>query len=376
MAREGATVMREGAPPQTRQSRASRSGQLKLSRLSKRYPNQVAVDALDLEVQAGEFLTLLGPSGSGKTTTLMMVAGFTSPSEGDILLSGRSIAGLAPERRNIGVVFQNYALFPHMTVADNVGFPLRMRGQPRAAIEEKVRGALRLVRLEGFEARLPKQLSGGQQQRVAFARALVFDPDLLLMDEPLGALDKNLREQMKFELKRIHAELGVTILYVTHDQEEAVTMSDRVALMNNGVIAQLGTAHELYERPATRFVAEFIGESNVIEGALETAASFVSTHGLRFAASGAEDAAVGRRVSLVMRPEKLSLARRAPDEQSIRGEVKQRLYVADFTRYQVEVAKELVITVKVQNNRSAVVAEEGEAVELFFDPKDARILQQ
>jgi len=242
-------LVREEGALQVRQGRASRSGRLRLSRLSKRYPNQIAVDALDLEVQSGEFLTLLGPSGSGKTTTLMMVAGFTPPSDGDILLNDRSIAGLAPERRNIGVVFQNYALFPHMTVADNVGFPLKMRGLPRAAIEEKVRGALRLVRLEGFDARLPKQLSGGQQQRVAFARALVFDPDLLLMDEPLGALDKNLREQMKFELKRIHAQLGVTVLYVTHDQEEALTMSDRVALMNDGVIAQLGTARDLYGRP-------------------------------------------------------------------------------------------------------------------------------
>ena len=368
--------MRDEAAPQIRQSRTLRSGQLKLSRLTKRYPNQVAVDALDLEVQAGEFLTLLGPSGSGKTTTLMMVAGFTAPSEGDILLSGRSVAGLAPERRNIGVVFQNYALFPHMTVADNVGFPLKMRNQPRAAVEEKVRGALRLVRLEGFESRLPKQLSGGQQQRVAFARALVFNPDLLLMDEPLGALDKNLREQMKFELRRIHAELGVTVLYVTHDQEEALTMSDRVALMNDGVIAQLGTAHELYERPATRFVAEFIGESNVIEGRLETSSAFVSSSGLRFTVAGDGDAAVGQRLILVLRPEKVSMARRSPDEQSIRGQVKERLYVADFTRYRVQVSDELVITVKVQNHRSAVIAEEGEPVELFFDPADARLLQQ
>ena len=369
-------LVREEGALQVRQGRASRSGRLRLSRLSKRYPNQIAVDALDLEVQSGEFLTLLGPSGSGKTTTLMMVAGFTPPSDGDILLNDRSIAGLAPERRNIGVVFQNYALFPHMTVADNVGFPLKMRGLPRAAIEEKVRGALRLVRLEGFDARLPKQLSGGQQQRVAFARALVFDPDLLLMDEPLGALDKNLREQMKFELKRIHAQLGVTVLYVTHDQEEALTMSDRVALMNDGVIAQLGTARDLYERPATRFVAEFIGESNVIEGALESASSFVATDGLRFALAGSDEAAVGRRATLVMRPEKLSLARRAPDERSVRGQVRERVYVGDFTRYRVELAKDLVVTVKVQNNRSAVIAEEAEAVELFFDPADARILQQ
>jgi spermidine/putrescine ABC transporter ATP-binding subunit len=373
-ARSGATVVREEPALQTRQGRASRSGQLMLSRLSKRYPNQVAVDALDLEVKAGEFLTLLGPSGSGKTTTLMMVAGFTPPSAGDILLNGRSIARLAPERRNIGVVFQNYALFPHMTVADNVGFPLKMRRHSRAAIEEKVRGALRLVRLDGFEARLPKQLSGGQQQRVAFARALVFDPDLLLMDEPLGALDKNLREQMKFELKRIHAQLGVTILYVTHDQEEALTMSDRVALMNDGVIAQLGTAHELYERPATRFVAEFIGESNLIEGALETPTTFVSANGLRFTVAASE-AVVGERVILVMRPEKIALTRRIAGEQSIRGQVRERVYVGDFTRYRVEVGERLTLTVKIQNNRSAVIAEEGETVELFLDPADARIMQ-
>jgi spermidine/putrescine ABC transporter ATP-binding subunit len=373
-ARSGATVVREEPALQTRQGRASRSGQLMLSRLSKRYPNQVAVDALDLEVKAGEFLTLLGPSGSGKTTTLMMVAGFTPPSAGDILLNGRSIARLAPERRNIGVVFQNYALFPHMTVADNVGFPLKMRRHSRAAIEEKVRGALRLVRLDGFEARLPKQLSGGQQQRVAFARALVFDPDLLLMDEPLGALDKNLREQMKFELKRIHAQLGVTILYVTHDQEEALTMSDRVALMNDGVIAQLGTAHELYERPATRFVAEFIGESNLIEGALETPTTFVSANGLRFTVAASE-AVVGERVILVMRPEKIALTRRIAGEQSIRGQVRERVYVGDFTRYRVEVGERLTLAVKIQNNRSAVIAEEGETVELFLDPADARIMQ-
>jgi ABC-type Fe3+/spermidine/putrescine transport system ATPase subunit len=304
----------------------------------------------------------------------MMVAGFTPPSAGDILLNGRSIARLAPERRNIGVVFQNYALFPHMTVADNVGFPLKMRRHSRAAIEEKVRGALRLVRLDGFEARLPKQLSGGQQQRVAFARALVFDPDLLLMDEPLGALDKNLREQMKFELKRIHAQLGVTILYVTHDQEEALTMSDRVALMNDGVIAQLGTAHELYERPATRFVAEFIGESNLIEGALETPTTFVSANGLRFTVAASE-AVVGERVILVMRPEKIALTRRIAGEQSIRGQVRERVYVGDFTRYRVEVGERLTLTVKIQNNRSAVIAEEGETVELFLDPADARIMQ-
>jgi ABC-type Fe3+/spermidine/putrescine transport system ATPase subunit len=212
-------------------------GELALRSLRKHYPNFIAVDGIDLTVASGEFLVLLGPSGSGKTTTLMMIAGFTPPSGGDVLLNGRSVVGLAPEYRNMGVVFQNYALFPHMTVQDNVGFPLRMRRQPKQVISEKVAAALKLVRLEGLAERMPKQLSGGQQQRVALARALVFDPDLLLMDEPLGALDRNLREQMQFELKRLHGDLGVTILYVTHDQQEALTMSDRVALMNRGAIA-------------------------------------------------------------------------------------------------------------------------------------------
>jgi ABC-type Fe3+/spermidine/putrescine transport system ATPase subunit len=195
------------------------------------------------------------------------------------------------------------------------------------------------------------------------------------MDEPLGALDKNLREQMKVELKRLHAQLGVTVLYVTHDQEEALTMSDRVALMNDGVIAQLGTARGLYERPATRFVAEFIGESNVMEGALETAAMFVADSGLRFAVAGSEAVAPGQRVILVVRPEKLALTRQSPGEYSIRGQVRERVYVGDFTRLSVEVGKDLFLTVKVQNHRGVAIAGEGEAVELFLDPADARILQ-
>src|SRR5215467_6167348 len=248
-----------------------RGGRLTLTRLAKRYPGTTAVDAIDLDVGSGEFVTLLGPSGSGKTTTLMMVAGFTTPSEGEIAIDGRPITGMAPEHRNIGVVFQNYALFPHMTVSDNVAFPLKMRRQPSAEIRGRVGRALDLVHLAGLGERLPRQLSGGQQQRVALARALVFDPGLLLMDEPLGALDRNLREQMKIEIKRIHRDVGVTVLYVTHDQEEALTMSDRVALMNRGRIAQLGSAEDLYERPANRFVARFIGESNLLDGRVEVA---------------------------------------------------------------------------------------------------------
>ncbi|HEY1328511.1 MAG TPA: ABC transporter ATP-binding protein [Casimicrobiaceae bacterium] len=354
--------------------REARGGQLVLRGLAKRYANQIAVEALDLSVAAGEFLTLLGPSGSGKTTTLMMIAGFTEPSAGDILLNERSIAGLAPEKRNIGVVFQNYALFPHMSVADNVAFPLRMRRQSRAAVEGKVRAALRLVRLEGLEARMPRQLSGGQQQRVAFARALVFDPDLLLMDEPLGALDKNLREQMQLELKRLHGELGVTVVYVTHDQEEALTMSDRVALMNHGVIEQLGTARELYDRPANRFVAEFIGESNVIEGSLHADGGFVARNGVRFPAPPRVELRAGDAGMLVVRPEKFSLTRQSPSERGVRGRVVQQIYVGDFMRYRIDVLGSLSLTVKVQNNRSAVTVREGDEVEVFLDPGDARIL--
>jgi len=350
-------------------------GALALRALTKRYPNFVAVDGIDLDLASGEFLTLLGPSGSGKTTTLMMIAGFTPPSAGDILLDGRSVTALAPERRNMGVVFQNYALFPHMTVQENVGFPLRMRNQPKPAIAEKVAAALRLVQLENLGERLPRQLSGGQQQRIALARALVFDPDLLLMDEPLGALDKNLREQMQFELKRLHAELGVTILYVTHDQEEALTMSDRIALMNRGSIAQVGTAEDLYERPASRFVAEFIGESNVIEGRATADGLFVATGGARFPLGPAPDHAATRDATLMMvRPEKLSFAASVESPGVLVGEVIGRIYVGDCTRYLIEVAGGLRLVVKVQNRRMTDLAQPGERVGLRLDPADARLL--
>src|SRR5262245_48670945 len=287
-----------------------RQGQLTLARLTKRYAATTAVDAIDLEVGRGEFLTLLGPSGSGKTTTLMMVAGFTPPSGGEILVDDRPITGMAPEHRNIGVVFQNYALFPHMKVFDNVAFPLKMRGRPPAEIRAQVGRSLDMVCLTGLADRLPRQLSGGQQQRVALARALVFDPGLLLMDEPLGALDRNLREQMKLEIKRIHRDVGVTVLYVTHDQEEALTMSDRVALMNRGRIAQIGTAEDLYERPASRFVAEFIGESNLLEGRVESddrGPVFVH-HGVKLCVPPGARPSPPRQTSILMvRPEKIAL---------------------------------------------------------------------
>jgi len=232
--------------------------------LTKHYGDFVALRDIELAIEAGEFFTLLGPSGSGKTTLLKVIAGFERHSNGQIEVDGADISHVPVARRNIGMVFQNYALFPHMSVFDNVGFSLSMRRQPKAEIEQRVLEALRVVDLEGFAKRYPRQLSGGQQQRVAVARAIVFNPDILLMDEPLGALDKNLRQSLQIELKRLHRRLGVTIVYVTHDQEEAMHLSDRIVVLNEGRIEQIGTPEELYHRPANRFVADFIGECNHI----------------------------------------------------------------------------------------------------------------
>jgi putative spermidine/putrescine transport system ATP-binding protein len=239
---------------------------LALRRLTKRYGSFTAVDDVSLEVRQGEFLTLLGPSGSGKTTILMAVAGFVEPSEGHVLLDGRDITPLPPEKRDFGMVFQGYALFPHLTVAENVAFPLRVRGQSRADRDAKVRAALDLVQLAAFAERRPSQLSGGQQQRVALARALVFDPALLLLDEPLSALDKKLRAELQEELKALHRRIGRTFINVTHDQEEALSLSDHIAILNHGKLVQLGDPSALYERPRTRFVADFLGKSNFLQG--------------------------------------------------------------------------------------------------------------
>src|SRR5581483_2438837 len=297
------------------------------------------VDAIDLEVGSGEFVTLLGPSGSGKTTTLMMVAGFTPPSAGEIAIDDRPITGMAPERRNIGVVFQNYALFPHMTVFDNVAFPLRMRRQSRASIRARVEHALGMVHLAGLGGRLPRELSGGQQQRVALARALVFDPGLLLMDEPLGALDRNLREQMKAEIRRIHSDVGVTVLYVTHDQEEALTMSDRVALMNRGRIAQLGSAED------------------------------VAPGGLRLPVRVAGPAPrPGERATLMLRPEKIALApagAAASEPATLLGE---------FAGYRVRVGSGIVLGVKAANTHAAWRAKPGDPVLLRWAATDGYLV--
>jgi putative spermidine/putrescine transport system ATP-binding protein len=274
---------------------------------------RLVVEALDLDIRRGEFLTLLGPSGSGKTSTLMMLAGFEAPTRGTIALDGRDIGGLPPAKRDIGMVFQNYALFPHMTVGGNIAFPLEVRGVPAGEIRRRVDRMLDLVRLGGLENRRPGQLSGGQQQRVALARALVFEPRLVLLDEPLGALDKQLREHLQSEIKGIHETLGVTMVYVTHDQSEALTMSDRIAVFANGRIQQLGAPAEIYRNPSNDFVAGFIGENNRLEGTVVGAAAggvqvrIAATDIVVEARVLAEAPSAGAPVTLWIRPEKVRM---------------------------------------------------------------------
>jgi putative spermidine/putrescine transport system ATP-binding protein len=274
-----------------------------LTNLVKSYDGrQNAVDRIDLTVKAGEFVSFLGPSGSGKTTTLMMIAGFEQPTSGTISMDGQPIERVPAYERNIGMVFQNYALFPHMSVRNNVAFPLRIRRMPKQEMAKRVDRALQMVGLGVFGERYPAELSGGQQQRVALARALVFEPGLILLDEPLGALDKSLREQMQVELKRIHKELGVTMIYVTHDQTEAMTMSDRIAVFNAGRIEHLGTPTEVYFKPRTRFVASFIGDSNLLEGTVQENGT-VDVQGFGPIATAEGASAEGSSVLLLLRPE-------------------------------------------------------------------------
>jgi len=291
---------------------------LEFDGLRKVYGGVVAADRVDLGVAEGEFLTFLGPSGSGKSTTLYILAGLQDPTAGDIRLRGRSILATPPQQRGLGMVFQRYTLFPHLSVAENVAFPLRVRRVGQSEIAERVGRALDLVRLRGFEDRRPAQLSGGQQQRVALARALVYAPPVLLMDEPLSALDKKLREEIQYEIRRIHHETGVTILYVTHDQEEALRLSDRIAVFNAGRIEQVGTGHELYANPATRFVADFIGESAFLSGRiLRTGAGVADigfadgtvAAGLRLHGTGA----AGDAAEVMLRPERIGLAEVVPE---------------------------------------------------------------
>jgi putative spermidine/putrescine transport system ATP-binding protein len=302
-----------------------------------------AVTGLELDVARGEFLTLLGPSGSGKTTTLMMLAGFEQPDGGDILLDGRPITRLPPHRRGIGVVFQSYALFPHMTVAQNVAFPLAVRGQPAGVQAAKVAAVLDMVRMSGLGGRLPAQLSGGQQQRVALARALVFEPKLVLLDEPLGALDRALREEMQEELRTLHQRLGITMLYVTHDQAEALSLSDRIAVFAAGRLRQLGTPRQLYDEPASAFVARFVGENNFLPGQVLAIAGGVAQVQLdcgAVVAAGAVDAGIGAPCVVAVRPEQITVAALIegviPDG-SLRGRVREAIFGGDHMRLRLSI---------------------------------------
>jgi putative spermidine/putrescine transport system ATP-binding protein len=308
---------------------------LELAGVQKSFGDHAAVRGVDLRIEKEEFLTFLGPSGSGKTTTLMMIAGLEQPDAGEIILSGRPVARLPAYDRDIGMVFQHYALFPHMSVKRNVAFPLRMRGVAAVEIARRVADILRLVGLDGFEHRLPRQLSGGQQQRVALARALVYNPSLLLMDEPLGALDKKLRDQLQREIKRLHRNQRITILYVTHDQEEALTMSDRIAVFNNGSIEQIGTAAELYDRPATRFVAEFIGEMNFLPAKVidqTDSETLLDVAGVSLTVARRRGFVAGDRVVAAVRPERLTLSRGEP---GLSGHVVDAIFLGNARRYVV-----------------------------------------
>ena len=316
---------------------------IRFQNVQKTYDGEsLIVRNMSLDIDRGEFLTLLGPSGCGKTTCLMMLAGFEAPTSGEIRLDGRIINRVPPHRRNIGMMFQNYALFPHLTVRENLKFPLAVRKMPAPEIDAKVGRALAMVRMQDFASRYPQQMSGGQQQRIALARALVFDPQLVLMDEPLGALDKQLREHMQLEIKHIHASLGVTFVYVTHDQSEALTMSDRIAVFDKGVIQQVDTPVKLYEEPANAFVASFIGESNSLPGDVERIEG--DRCEVRLDGAGALNARVGDvsgkgRATVSIRPERVTFGNMCDDcENRLSGKVREFIYLGDHVRVRMDVA--------------------------------------
>ena len=339
----------------------------------------LVIKNLNLEIHDGEFLTLLGPSGSGKTTTLLMLAGFETTTHGSIELAGRSLRNVPPHKRDIGMVFQNYALFPHMTVYENLAFPLRARKLPRSEEAAKVDRALDMVQLGDFARRRPGQLSGGQQQRVAVARALVYEPKLVLMDEPLGALDKQLREQMQIELKHIHEHVGVTFVYVTHDQSEALTMSDRIVVFDVGEVQQIASPEELYERPQNSFVAQFIGENNRLQGEVkamngETCTVEIDGGGMVEALAVNVDG-VGARTLLSLRPESVLLDPPADSVPSrFDARVEELIYLGDHTRVRVDVCGTDEFIIKVPRAESAPRLEVGQTIPIGWKSHDCRAL--
>ncbi|OSJ13555.1 polyamine ABC transporter ATP-binding protein [Bradyrhizobium canariense] len=357
-----------------------RGASVSLRDLERSYGGFAAVAGVSLDIQSGEFLTLLGPSGSGKTTTLMMIAGFQAPSKGDIAIDGVSVVDTPPYRRNIGMVFQNYALFPHLTVAENIAFPLKQRRVPKVERARLVAEALELMHLPGYGGRYPRQLSGGQQQRVAVARALIFKPRLLLMDEPLGALDKQLRENLQLEMRRLHAELGITFIYVTHDQEEALTMSDRIVVMNDGKVAQVGRPVDLYDRPCNRFVASFIGESNflpaIVRG-LENDMIVAECGGVLLRAATSQRPAIGAEITLATRPERLRFAERLAESDAINRiavTVTESVFAGERCRYLLKTENGTSMVLKEASSATVRRRDVGDRVEIAWSVADTIIV--
>ncbi len=359
---------------------ASSKSFVKFEKVDKSYDGEIlVVEDLNVDIPKGEFLTMLGPSGSGKTTTLMMLAGFETPTSGEIYLDGEAISSIPPYKRGIGMVFQNYALFPHMTVNENLSFPLEVRKINKSEIKDKVAKALSMVELQDFGNRMPMQLSGGQQQRVALARALVFEPRLVLMDEPLGALDKKLREQMQYEIKHIHANIGITVVYVTHDQSEALTMSNRIAVFNDGKIQQISTPDVLYEKPECSFVAQFIGENNQLKGKVKSIngnTCVVKTDkGEEIKSLKVNVGAVGDGSTVSLRPERVEINSSDTNfENSFNGTVKELIYLGDHIRTRVEVCGNDQFIVKVPNSYKGANLKEGTSVKLSWKANDSRAL--
>jgi len=354
---------------------------VELVRVSKRFEQFDAVREISLQIPQGEFFSLLGPSGCGKTTTLRMIAGFEQPSSGDIRLLGEPVQHLPPNRRNVNMVFQNYALFPHLSVFDNVAFSLRVRRVPAPEIRERVAAALNMARLPGLEQRKPNQLSGGQQQRVALARALVNRPAVLLLDEPLGALDQKLRKEMQLELKSLQREVGITFIYVTHDQEEALTMSDRIAVMHKGLVLQVDEPRRIYERPTTRFVADFIGTTNFLQGVLRSVdkeLAMVEVDGVGSLLAGVSPSlATGQVVTLAIRPERMSMKAHAGPANRLSGRVHEVIFVGDDTLYYVRTENGVQVMVREQNQAPAAgdpAYQPGQSVTVAWSPMSTSVL--
>ena len=352
---------------------------VKFDKVDKSYDGKLlVVKDLNLDIAEGEFITMLGPSGSGKTTCLMMLAGFETPTNGEIYLDSNPISNIPPHKRGIGMVFQNYALFPHMTVYENLAFPLRVRKIPKDEADKKVDKALSMVSLQGFEARMPMQLSGGQQQRVAVARSLVFDPQLVLMDEPLGALDKNLRESMQYEIKHIHESIGVTVVYVTHDQGEALTMSNRIAVFNDGKVQQLSSPDKLYEEPVNSFVAEFIGENNTFSGQVTDISGgkckVKLDSGSEIMSNPIRVNSKGEKTIVSLRPERAIINPENNMENKHKGKIEEVIYHGDHTRVRLNLLGNKEFILKVPNSSARMDIKVGNEIAVGWDSQDARAL--